>query len=75
MVTIDALVRSRLDEKGWTREVLAERVGISTSGLRKICRGQVTDARGPTVNRLAKALGITAARVRAAIEAGCTAEA
>lgn len=67
--TVDALVVARMDAKGWTREDIAARADISTSGLRKLCRGQVADARGPTVNRLAKVLGVSPKALRAAIEA------
>ena len=66
--TIEDLVQARLDAKGWTLGQLAERSDISSSGLRKILRGQVTDARGPTVARIAKALGVAPSRVRKAIE-------
>ena len=66
---LPSLVKARLDSKGWTREVFAKRAGLSTSGLRKILRGQVREVSGPTVNGLAKALGVEPARVRAAIEA------
>jgi DNA-binding Xre family transcriptional regulator len=68
-VTLEALCRPILDAKGWTLEKLADKAKMSTSGLRRLMRGQVDVARGPTVNNLAKALGIEPATVRAACEA------
>lgn len=67
--TFPELVQRRLDEKGWTLGEFAKRAKVSPSGLRKLMRGEVDDARGPTVNRLAKALGLDPATVRAAISA------
>lgn len=67
--TLDDLTKPILDEKGWTLGELAKRAKVSPSGLRKIMRGQVVEVRGPTVRDLAKALGVDAARVRAACEA------
>jgi predicted transcriptional regulator len=67
--TLPVLVQTALDRKGLTFKAFAKRAKISPSGLRKLLRGQVEDARGPTVSKLAKALGLDAAVVRAAIEA------
>lgn len=67
--TMEALVQARCDAKGWTLIDFAATAGISTSGLRKLLRGQVETVRSPTVAGLAKALGTSAAKVRAAIAA------
>lgn len=71
--TFSDLLRARLDAKGWTREQFAKAAGVSASGLRKLERGGVTDARGPTVAKLAAALGLKPERVRKAIVASARA--
>ena len=67
--TLRDLIQTTLDAKGWTLLVLAKRAKISPAGLRKLRDGRVDEARGPTVKRLATALGVDPARVRAACEA------
>lgn len=67
--TLSALLQPHLDAKGLTLGDFAAKAKVSPSGLRKLLRGEVTYVRGPTVLRLAKALGVDPARVRAACEA------
>lgn len=67
--TLDSLVQSILDAKGWTLGQLATRAKISTAGLRLLRGGATVKPRGPTVRDLAKALGVPPDRVRAAIAA------
>lgn len=67
--TLRDLWQPILDRRGWTIESLSDASGISVSGLRKLAGGSVRAARGPTVHKLAKALGVPPKRVRAAIEA------
>lgn len=62
-----------IDARGLALGELAKAAGMADSGLRKLLRGGVTVPRVATVAGLAKALGVTPARVRAAIEASRTA--
>lgn len=68
---ITVLIQARIDAKGWTLTRFAEAAGISTSGLRKILRGQVAGVSSSTVRKLAKALGQRGKTGVQAVRAAC----
>lgn len=58
-----------IDSSGLSLGEVSERSGLAPHSIRKLRLGLVTTARSTTVSRLAHALRVPAARVRAAIEA------
>lgn len=58
-----------IDRKGLCFHDLAKLAGVTTAGLRKLRQGRVRVARVSTVAGLAKALGVSPAQIRDAIEA------
>lgn len=71
--TLRRMVRKTLqdliDARGLSLRELCKVAGITPLGLRMIRRGEVRNVRVATAAKLAKALGVEPARVRAACEA------
>jgi len=57
MTTLQANVESILDEKGWSKQDLADKLGMDRSQLSKIIRGQ-NAATVQTLERIAEGLGM-----------------
>lgn len=62
--TIGERVREFREAKGWNRKELAERAGLHNSLIGLIERGDRKAPRPDTLDKLAEAFGITAARLR-----------
>ena len=57
-------VRALRKARHWSQEDLATHAGVSVKTVSRIETGQVEDPRGPTVSRIATALGIAEGDIR-----------
>lgn len=66
LTALGVLIQKYQDARNWTDGELAQRAGISRSGLGKIKNGETEDPRATNLARIGEALGIPHEELRAA---------